>query len=137
MEKVFVAVVALASAGTLQEIQKQIKIIGGELEEINKFDWKMIDHLINNQKTICISKKVIVDGKEFNKDYISQLLKAFSRIGWEGFYQLFSKYKTELMNQISRDGGKVNVDEMLARIGRTMEVNWEKYHESFGNYYYY
>lgn len=131
------AIVALASAGLLQDIKEEIQIIAKRLEEMNKFDWKLVDHLIDKQKIICISKKVIVDGKEFNKDYISMLLKEFSKIEWEGFYQLLTTYKNDIMNQISRDGRKVNVDEMLARIERMIKVKWGKYHESFGNYYYY
>lgn len=133
--------VALASAATLQEIKKaqadDVKVIGERLEQMNKLDWKMIFHLIDNQQTICISKKVIVDGKEFNKAYISGLLKAFKEIKWEGFYSLLTKYKTEVMNQILRDGRKVNVSDMLERIERMTKVDWVNYYKSFGNNCYY
>lgn len=131
--------VALASAATLQQIEKasarELKIIAEQLNEINELDWKMIAHLIDNRNTICISKKVIVDGKEFDKAYISNLIKAFSKIKWEGLNKLLAKYQTEIVNQMLRGGRKVNVSDMLVRIDRMTKVDWANYYKSFGIIY--
>lgn len=131
--------VALASAAKFKEVEKeaaeQVKIISKRLEELNKLNWTMMDHLIDNQQTICVSGKVIVDGKEFSKSYISHLLKVFIEIDWEGFYQLLTKYRTDIMNQILRDGRKVNVADILIQIERMTKVNWADYYRSYGNYF--
>lgn len=131
------AIVALASAAQFKEVEVKSdeQIISERLEEMTKLDWKMMDHLIDNQKTICVSGKVIVDGKEFSKSYISHLLKALSGIDWDGFYQLLTKYRTEIWNQIFRNGRKVNLANMLVRIERMTKVNWANYYRLYGNYF--
>lgn len=127
------AMVALASAGQpTQDELEEIKSISKELEEMNQLDWKLINHLIDNQQAICISKKVIVDGKEWKKDYMKKFLKGLSDINWEELYGLLEKYRTPIMNEILRDNRHVNVIDMLMKIERMKGVNWENYYKSYG-----
>lgn len=112
---------------TLAEIAEQ-------LEQMNQFDWKTIETLMNTQNKVLADNIVFVDGKEMENQYIFQLMCHLSRINWGTVHQLLSVHAKIIQNQISTDGRKVNVTDMLARTGSMKEFNWRYFWNRFGNF---
>lgn len=118
---------------TVKKDNSSLAKIASALDQINELDWKTIDTLIDNKETILADKKVIVNGKEINKDYVFKLIGSLSRINWEELHQLLSVHKSSVANALSKQGKSPSaVADVLKRTELMKEIDWKNYFKSFG-----
>lgn len=133
MVLVVLAVAAFATRVKLRDTHSAIVADG--IEQINKLDWKTIDTLIDRKETILDDKRVTVDGKEVNKDFAFKLIGYLSIIDWEHLHYLVDTHKSNVVGEIlRRKKTPLIVTDALLRTQRMIEVDWNNYFKSFGNY---
>lgn len=113
----------MASVAELQKTQgkaDEIKKICRKLWQLNKIDWELVNYLIDNQQTICTSKKVIMDGHKYKVSYISNPLEVMTKFEWKNEHQQVVDNRREVVDQLLKEVRKVNVDNMLAQMQRMM-----------------
>lgn len=115
-----------------KKCNSSLAIIASLLDQINELDWKTIDTLIDNKETILADKKVIVNGKEINKDYVFKLIGSLSRNNWEELHQLLRIHISSVANALSKQGQSILIlADVFKRTERMKSIDWKNYFKSF------